>query len=164
MAAAGDPVGTGFVASLARPGGNVTGLTNFRARPGGKRLELLKEVVPKLSRVAVLWDPTSQSTQQLLKRKRIPARALGVQLQSIEVRGPNDLDKALRGANKGQAGALTVLTGHVVLLQTKTDRGACRKEPAAGDLSSEGIRRWRWLMAYGADRSGPVPARRHLCR
>ena len=86
MAAAGDPVGLGLVESMVRPGGNVTGLSQMISELAGKRLEMLKEMVPKLSRVAVLWNPQSQSSQLYWKELQLPARQLGVELLSLEVR------------------------------------------------------------------------------
>jgi putative tryptophan/tyrosine transport system substrate-binding protein len=87
----GDPVAAGLVDSLARPGGNITGFTNISAVLAGKRLELLKKTVPKLSRVAVLWDPQDPSSAQQWKESQLPARELGLQLYSMEV---NSADKS----------------------------------------------------------------------
>src|SRR5437867_5186595 len=89
-----DPVGSGFVASLARPGGNITGLSNFAPEMSGKRLELLKEIVPKLSRVAVLGESTQPGNAQILKETELAAGTFGVQLQSLDVRGPKDIETA----------------------------------------------------------------------
>ena len=104
-----DPVAQGFVASLARPGGNITGLTNLAPELSGKRLELLKESFPKISRVAVLWDPSTPGSVVTFKETQIVAPALGVQLQSVEVRSPNDFEGAFRSATTERAGALIVL-------------------------------------------------------
>jgi ABC-type uncharacterized transport system substrate-binding protein len=81
----GDPVASGLVDSLARPGGNITGFTEISPVLAGKRLELLKETIPKLSRVAVLWDPLTSSTAQQWKESQLPARELGLQLYSMEI-------------------------------------------------------------------------------
>ena len=86
----GDPVASGLVDSLARPGGNITGFTNIGTVLAGKRLELLKETVPKLSRVAVLWNPQDPNAAQDWKESQLPARELGLQLHSMEIRSPND--------------------------------------------------------------------------
>ncbi len=83
----GDPVGSGFVASLARPGGNITGLSTLSPELSGKRLELLKEIVPKLSRVAVFGTSTSPSNAQELREVELAAGALGVKLQYLDVLG-----------------------------------------------------------------------------
>jgi len=80
-----DPVAAGFVDSLARPGGNITGLTNFAAELAGKRLEILKETVPKLSRVALMWEPKNAGSAQTWKESQLPAKELGLQLYSMEV-------------------------------------------------------------------------------
>ena len=89
MANVTDPVALGLVASLARPGGNITGVTNLAPELGGKRLELLKKIVPQLSRVAVLGDPSSPSHAPGWRETESAARLLGVQVQSLEVRAPN---------------------------------------------------------------------------
>src|SRR5207249_4593833 len=95
-----DPVEAGLVDSRARPGGNVTGLTRFTAELSGKRLELLKEAFPKIISVAVLWNPEIPGPSSAFKDTQTAARALGVQLQSLEVRGPNDFDKAFSAITK----------------------------------------------------------------
>ena len=100
-----DPVVLGFVVSLARPGGNITGLSNLAPELGGKRLELLKEIVPKLSRVAVLGDPNSPAYGPQLNELKLAARALGLRLQPVEVRGPGDLENAFSAMIKAHAGA-----------------------------------------------------------
>ena len=86
-----DPVGAGLVDSLARPGGNITGFTSIEAVLAGKRLELLKETLPKLSRVAVLWNPQDRSSAQQWKESQSPARELGLQLHSMEVAAPTNM-------------------------------------------------------------------------
>ena len=108
-----DPVGNGFVTSLARPGGNVTGLAALRSELSGKRLELLKEIVPKLSRVAVLGSSTNPGNAQSLKEVELAAGAIGVQLQYVDVRGPKDIETAFKEVSKGRADAVLVLAGPV---------------------------------------------------
>ena len=110
MASDADPVGNGFVASLARPGGNVTGLVNLLAGLSGKRLEILKEAVPGLLRVGILWNPENPSSVSGFKETQEAARALAMQLQSLEVRGAEDFSSAFQVATKAQARALTVLS------------------------------------------------------
>jgi putative tryptophan/tyrosine transport system substrate-binding protein len=96
-----DPVKAGFVESLARPGGNVTGLTNLSRELGGKRLELLKEAVPKLARVAVLYDPAIPGTTREVKEDLpVPARALGLTIRSWEVRDTDGFDRVFAALNK----------------------------------------------------------------
>ena len=103
-----DPVGTGLVASLAHPGGNVTGLSNF-SELGGKQLELLKEAFPKVTRVAVLWDPANTANARLLGEMKLAAGELRITLQPLEVRGPNDFEPAFSAIRKEHASALIVL-------------------------------------------------------
>ena len=101
----GDPVGTGFVASLARPGGNITGLSTLAPELSGKRLELLKEIIPKLSRVAVFGTSTLPDNAQRLREVELAAKAFGVKLQYLDVLGPKDIETAFRAAVKGRADA-----------------------------------------------------------
>ena len=110
-----DPVGNGFVASLARPGGNITGLATLAPEIGGKRLELLKEIVPKLSRVAVLGTSTSPGSAQTLKEVERAAGALGVKLQYLDVLDSKDIETAFRAAGKGRADAVLILGGSILL-------------------------------------------------
>ena len=108
-----DPVEEGFVESLARPGGNVTGLTNLGGELGGKRLELLKEAVPKITRVAVLYDPGAQGSVLGLGQKEvlpIAARVLGLTLRGWEVRASADFDRVFAALNKQRPDGLYVTT------------------------------------------------------
>jgi putative ABC transport system substrate-binding protein len=109
MAASIDPVGTGFVASLARPGGNITGLDLLSADIAGKRLQLLRETIPGLSRVAILWNPSSSEAAPQWKLTQAAAQTLGMQLQSLEVRRPDEFGSAFQAATKKRAGALIML-------------------------------------------------------
>jgi putative tryptophan/tyrosine transport system substrate-binding protein len=114
MASGADPIGTGLVASLARPGGNVTGTTDYTAELVGKRLELLKEVVPKVSRFAFLNAATSVTGKSQLKDGQAAAQALGVKLQLVEVTTPNpDLEGAFRVMVKERIGALITGSGTI---------------------------------------------------
>jgi putative ABC transport system substrate-binding protein len=108
-----DPVGNGFVASLARPAGNITGLAALRSELSGKRLELLQEILPKLSRVAVLGSSPNPGNAQSLREVELAAAAIGVQLQYVDVRGPKDIEPAFQEASKGRADAILVLAGPV---------------------------------------------------
>jgi putative ABC transport system substrate-binding protein len=110
-----DPVGNGFVASLARPGGNITGLATLAPEIGGKRLELLKEIVPKLSRVAVLGTSTQPGSAQQLKEVERAAGALGVKLQYLDVLDPKDIEIAFREAGKGRADVVLTLTSPILI-------------------------------------------------
>jgi putative tryptophan/tyrosine transport system substrate-binding protein len=119
MAQSGDPVADGFVASLARPGGNITGLSRVSRELSGKRLELLKEIVPKLSRVAVFGTSINRTNAKTLQELELAAPALGVKLQYRDVLDPKDYESAFRAASKGRAEAILVevwgpvLTPHV---------------------------------------------------
>jgi putative ABC transport system substrate-binding protein len=108
-----DPVSNGFVASLARPGGNITGLSSLAADLSGKRLELLKEILPKLSRAAVLGTSTNTGNAQQLKEMELAAAAFGVQLQSLDILGPKDIETAFRAAGKGRVDAVLILRSPV---------------------------------------------------
>jgi putative ABC transport system substrate-binding protein len=105
----GDPVAAGLVASLARPGGNITGLSNMQVGLSGKRLELLKEVVPKLSHVGVLWNPANPFSELALKETQVASRPLRLEVQPLEVRGPKDLEPALRHVSVLRTSGLVVL-------------------------------------------------------
>ena len=152
FAAAGDPVTSGLVTSLARPGGNVTGLTGLGPELVGKGLERLKQAIPGLSRVAVLWQPGGQgerTDKDILKEADVAARALGVRLQFVEARGPEDFDRAFSDMTTGRAGALTVLVSPMFFGERRrlVDLAAKNRLPA--------VYPWRdgvdagGLMAYG---------------
>jgi putative ABC transport system substrate-binding protein len=114
-----DPVGSGFVASLARPGGNITGLSTLAPEIGGKQLELLKEVIPKLSRVAVFGTSTAPGNAQSLKEIELVAKAFGVQRQYLDVKDHKDIETAFQAARKGRADAVLVLISAVIFSQRK---------------------------------------------
>jgi putative ABC transport system substrate-binding protein len=105
-----DPVGSGLVASLARPGGNITGIRLLSAELGGKRLEILKETIPKLSQVAVLWRRLGAGQKPQMKEIEGAARSLSVQIQPVGVEGPNDIENGFSALNRKPAGALIVLS------------------------------------------------------
>jgi putative ABC transport system substrate-binding protein len=147
-----DPVTSGFVTSLARPGGNVTGLSVLEPELVGKRLELLKQVVPGVSRVAVLWHPGAvgeRTEKDVLKEAEAAARAMGVPLQFVEARGPADFDRAFLDMTRASAGALTVLESTVFFVERRhlVDLAAKNRLPAV-----YGLREFvdaGGLMAYG---------------
>ena len=116
MVSATDPVAAGFVDSLARPGGNITGVVRLTRELSGKRLELLKEAVPRISRVGVLWDGNAAPGPAIASKEyEAAARGLKLEFQSLEVRGPDpDLDGAFQAAAKGRANALIVVRNRVV--------------------------------------------------
>jgi len=119
MAFDNDPVGNGFVASLARPGGNITGLSTLYPEISGKQLELLKEIVPRLSRLAVFGNSTHPGNAQALKETELAAGALAVQPQYVDVRDPKDIETAFRAASKGRADAVLVLENAVLTSHRK---------------------------------------------
>jgi ABC-type uncharacterized transport system substrate-binding protein len=114
MASDGDPVGNKFVSSLARPGGNITGLTNLLAGISGKRLEVLKDALPGKSRFGIIWNPENPSSMTGLKETQTTSQSLGVQLQLLEVRGPNDFEGAFEAAGKAHVGGVTVVSDSVM--------------------------------------------------
>jgi ABC-type uncharacterized transport system substrate-binding protein len=126
--------GSGAIASLARPGGNVTGITLFAPEIAGKQLELLKEIVPHVSRVAILWNPITGSNQGrlYLDAAQSAARALGIQLQVLEARQPKDIERAFTAMSRERAGALLVLADAMFILQRTqiADRAATAHLPA----------------------------------
>jgi ABC-type uncharacterized transport system substrate-binding protein len=150
MTVVSDPVESGLVGSLARPGGNVTGLSLMHPDLSGKRLELLKEVIPKLSRVAVLSNLSNPIIPPLLRETEAAARAVGVQLQVVEVRGPIELDSAFGAMTRDRAGALVVLPDGTF----QNERRRIAALAAKGRLPT--MYAWReavddgGLMAYGA--------------
>ena len=151
-----DPVEAGLVDSLARPGGNVTGFTTISAVLVGKRLELLKESVPKLSRVAVLWNPKGQGAEQSWQDSQLAARELGLQLHSMEVTSADKYEGAFKEATKVRTTALSV-TQHTLASSNQkriADLAAKNRLPAMyyrGDFVENG-----GLMSYGADQAEPV--------
>jgi putative ABC transport system substrate-binding protein len=150
MVTTGDPVASGLVVSLARPGGNITGLTALGQELGGKRLEVLKEAIPKVSRVAILSNPVNPDTRLSLQGVEIAARALGVQLRVQEVRDPTEFEKALEAITRGGAEALMVLAdpmfisqrGRIVALSAKSRLPAMYAHTEYMDAGG--------LMFYGA--------------
>jgi putative tryptophan/tyrosine transport system substrate-binding protein len=143
-----DPVGNGFVASLARPGGNITGLSNLAQELSGKRLELLKEIVPKLSRVAVLGMSANPGNSLSLRETELAAGALGVQLQYLDIRDSKDIDATLRTASKGRADAVLVLNFPGTISRGIPDLAVKNRLPAIyynSTIVDDG-----GLMSYGA--------------
>jgi putative ABC transport system substrate-binding protein len=109
MVGVGNPVGSGLVASLARPGGNITGLSTLSPELVGKQLEFLKDVLPTVSRVAVLWNPANPAHALQVPEADVAAQALGVQLHFVEARGADAFDRAFAAMTSAHAGALLVL-------------------------------------------------------
>ena len=152
MMGGGDPVGAGLVASLARPGGNVTGLTILAAELSGKRLELLKEAVPKIARVAVLYDPALPPTLHEVK-ELLPAdaRALKLTIQPWEIRAVDDFEKVFAALNKQRPDGLAVVGGGLMRPNQKRIAGFALKSRLPSVASSEEFVDAGGLMSYAAD-------------
>lgn len=150
---AGDPVGSGLVTSLARPGGNVTGLSSLGPELVGKSLELLRQVLPGVDRVAVLRQPTAlgeRVAKDMLNAADVAARALGMQPQFIEARDPDELDRAFSDMTKARVGALNVLPANMFLREHRrlVDLAAGNRLPAV--YTSREFVDAGGLMSYGA--------------
>ena len=155
MASVGDPVAAGLAESLARPGGNITGLSQMGPDLVGKRLALLKEMVPKLARVAVLWDPNPKDASSTLTWKdlQLPARTLGVRLHSLEVRSPNDFGKTFEDATRVRAGALVITPSVVNAANLKRIADLAVKHRLPSIYHRREFADSGGLVAYGVDRS-----------
>jgi putative ABC transport system substrate-binding protein len=146
-----DPVEAGHVESLARPGGNVTGLTNLGTELGGKRLELLKEAVPKVVRVAVFYDPTIPSNVPEVKGLLPVARALGLTVRSLEVRAADDFEKAFAALNKERPDGLYVARGPLMNTNRKRIVGLALKSRLPSMYFNSEFVDAGGLMSYAAD-------------
>jgi putative ABC transport system substrate-binding protein len=146
-----DPVGAGLVASLARPGGNVTGLSFSSEDLTGKRMELLKETIPGVTRIAVLWKSPNAAALVQLKAAEVAARALAVSLQILEVRGAEDLEKALQSATQGSSGALLVVDDPFTFLLRKGIVGLAAKSHLPAMYGPREFAIDGGLMSYGAN-------------
>jgi putative ABC transport system substrate-binding protein len=147
-----DPVGAGIVSSLARPGGNITGITNIVAELAGKRLEILKEIVPTASRIAVLINPNSQNAPLQMRSAEAGARSLGLELRPVlEVRSPGDLERAFEGAVRARADAAIRMIDPLVFMLRKETAALAEKHrlpviyPSSEDVEAGG------LVAYGTN-------------
>jgi putative ABC transport system substrate-binding protein len=147
-----DPVGSGFVESLARPGGNITGLTSLARELSGKRLELLKEILPKLARVAILGTSDIPGNAQALKETELAAGAFGVQTQYMDIRAAKDIEPAFQAASKRRADAASVLNGppHI---QRLIPAVAARSRMPAMYFNPAIIERDGGLISYGTSLS-----------
>ena len=151
MAFSGDPVGTGLVASLAKPGGNVTGLSDIGPEISGKQLELLKEAFPTISRVGFFLNPSNQSNRLRLKAAELTAGELKVQIQALEVRSTSDLEKAISTTSKGRAQALmTVRDPAVYANQARILEFAAENRLPTMHMDKEPVEAGG-LMSYGPD-------------
>ena len=153
MVAVSDPVGSKLVASLARPGGNLTGLSLLAPELSAKRLDLLKQAVPPVSRVAVLWNVSNEGMMLRFRETQIAARFLGVTIESVGVRTPDDFEDAFTRMTKGRPEALLVLADTVTIGQRKriVQFAEANRIPAIYELRS--FVDAGGLMAYGIDMS-----------
>ena len=153
MASAGDPIALGLVENLARPGSNITGLSQISRELAGKRLELLREIVPKLSRVAVLWNPQSKTSEIDWKETQLAARTLGLQLYPVEARSPTDFDKAFEEAIRANVGALAITPEQVFGGNLKRIADLASKHRLPSIYQIREFADAGGLMAYGTDRT-----------
>src|SRR6266508_4113798 len=151
MAQLADPVGAGLVASLGRPGGNVTGLTTQDADLGGKRLELLLQVVPRVSHLALLIDETSPGTVLIAKGTQAAAAALGLRLQSLGVRDPGELDRAFAAMKEARARALIVESSSMLFTWRERLADLALKNRLPTMFAQRAYAQAGGLMAYAAD-------------
>ena len=149
MIAVGDPVATGLVASLARPGGNITGLTSMSWEIEGKRLELLREVVPTVSHIAVLWNAGSPIQVIQEAETRAAAQALGMKMLSLGVRSLDEIETAFKTIIKEQPGALFVLADRLFLHHRKLIMGFCTQHRLPGVHAYRELVEAGGLMSYG---------------
>ena len=151
MSLVNDPVGSGLVPRLARPGGNVTGISLMVPDLVGKQLEVLKETVPNVSRVALLWNPANPASAANLREAEAAARVLGVRLQTLEAQNPQEIDSAFAAMTRERAGALVVLTDSILTNQRSqiAELAAERRLPAIYGNSEHAEA--GGLMAYSAN-------------
>jgi putative tryptophan/tyrosine transport system substrate-binding protein len=145
-----DPVGAGFAASLARPGGNITGMSGVSPELNGKRLELLKAAVPRLNRVAVLWNSAEPNAAAFLRETQAAAQVLRLEMKSLAVRAPRDLEAVFQVARKEHASALTVLTDPVTLYHRAQLTELAAKYSLPAIYSERLFTEAGGLMSYGA--------------
>ena len=151
MALISDPVGAGLVASLARPGGNVTGLSTVSLDLSGKRLELLKETIPRIARIAVLLDPNDPAKIAEMKETEGAARPLGVKLQSLEVQSLDEFEAAFKAATRGKAGAVLVLPTALSNTHRKRIAELATKNRLPTMWATSQLMDSGGLMSYGPD-------------
>ena len=145
-----DPVETGLVGSLARPGGNITGLSTLAPEMSGKQLELLKEIVPKLLRVAVFETSTNAGNTQQLRETDLAAGVFGIKVQHlVDILGPTDIETAFRAASKGRADALLVLASGVLISQRAQIADMAIKSRLPATYSQSEYVEDGGLMSYG---------------
>lgn len=153
MVNAGDPLGTGLVASLARPGGNVTGMSLMAPELGGKRLELLKELLPRLAGVAVLWNAANPYSALVFKQVRAASGTLGIEVQSLELRSPDDFDGAFETVRRQHPDALMIVEDPLTFNHRNriADFAVGQQLPSLSGLSEFAVA--GGLMSYGANQA-----------
>jgi putative ABC transport system substrate-binding protein len=159
-----DPVGSRFIASLARPGGNITGLSALTPELSGKQLELLKEIIPKISRVAVLGNSNEPANPKTLKEMELAAGVLGIRVLSLDVLASGDIEPAFEGATKARADALVVLPSLVLSDQRAKVANLANEKSNPGDILQGRIRRTRRAYELRNEFHRLGPARCHLRR
>ena len=150
MAAVGDPVGAGLVGSLARPGGNITGLSLLNPAASGKRVELLRELLPRATRLGVLLVPSNPWTTLVMREVHVAARTFGMELQRLEVQRPTEFDAAFRAAISGGVAALLVLEDPFMFQYKDTIVGLAAKNRLPAAYGRREFADARGLMSYGA--------------
>ena len=153
MASTGDPIGTGLIASLARPGGNVTGLTQIATDLAAKRLQLLQEIAPGISRVAVLWNPRGDTSALAWTEIQDPARQLGLKLHSLEVSSGDGFEGAFASALGAKDEALLALTAPIFLVNRRRIADFATKHRMPSMFHLPEFVHAGGLMAYGPDRA-----------
>ncbi len=151
MASGSDPVGAGLIASLSRPGGNITGLTSISAEVGSKRLELLKETSPRFSRVAMLWNVNDPGNALQVKEVETAGRALGVNVLPLGVRSANDLDNAFSSITRERAGAVVVAVNPMFFTSRKRLIELALKSRLPAVYGQRDIVEDGGLMSYGTN-------------
>jgi putative ABC transport system substrate-binding protein len=154
MVAVGNPVATGIVASLRQPGGNITGLTSISEDLEGKRLELLREVLPTVSRVTVLWNPDNQSLLAELREIRAAAQVLGMAVHALEVRTPGELDETFRAIVRESPGALLVMADRLFLHNRQRIMDFATKQRLPGVYAYRELVEAGGLMSFGPSYPG----------
>ncbi len=150
-----DPIAAGLVDSLPRPGGNITGFTTIGSVLAGKRLELLKEIIPNLSRVAVLWNPQDSSSAQSWKESQLPARELGLQLHSMEVSSADKYEAAFKEATKARSGALVWMSSPLGSANQRLTIDLAEKYRLPAMYARRAVVEDGGLMSYGIDLQEP---------
>ena len=159
---AGDPVDMGLVTSMARPSGNITGLTTHAPELSGKRLELLKEVVPRITRVAVLWNPSNPGFSEILKEMQAASQAHALQLQSLEVRSLEDFEGAFESVTRGDSQAIIVVSDPFLNTHHRLILDLAVKHRLPAMYGGPEVRGCWWLDVLWSRLQRPVPSCRYL--